>query len=42
MYSDFSLTEKLVAAIEKGEITVGLFMDFSKAIDIVDHNISYE
>ena len=39
MYSDFSLTE-IFKAIEKGEITVGLFMDFSKAIDIVDHNIS--
>ena len=35
------LIEKLVSAIEKGGIAVGLFMDFSKAFDIVDHTILF-
>ena len=33
------LIEKLVSAVEKGEIAVGLFKHFSKAFVIVYHNI---
>ena len=34
-----SLMENLTQAIEKGEYVVGVFLDFSKAFDTVDHEI---
>ena len=33
------LTDKLTNAIEKGEYGIGVFLDFSKAFDTVDHTI---
>ena len=33
------LIDKLTNAIEKGEYGIGVFLDFSKAFDTVDHNI---
>ena len=36
------LLDELVSAIEKGEIGIGIFIDFRKAFDTVDHNILLE
>ena len=33
------LTDKIIQAIENGEYAIGVFLDFSKAFDTVDHNI---
>ena len=37
-----SLTDRLIESMEKGEITVGIFIDFRKAFDTVNHEISLE
>ena len=34
-----SLLEKISAALDKGEFVIGIFLDFSKAFDTVDHDI---
>ena len=34
-----TLMDKLVNALENKEIVVGIFLDFSKAFDTVDHDI---
>ena len=34
-----SLVDNLTQALEKGEYVVGVFIDFSKAFDTVDHEI---
>ena len=31
------LMDKLISAMENGEIGIGIFMDFGKAFDTVDH-----
>ena len=36
------LAERLITAIEKGEIGIGIFIDFRKAFDTVDHSILLE
>ena len=36
------LLEKLISALEKGEIGIGIFIDFRKAFDTVDHTILLE
>ena len=33
------LMDKLIHAIENGEYVMGVFLDFSKAFDRVDHTI---
>ena len=33
------LMDKLIHAIENGEYVMGIFLDFSKAFDTVDHTI---
>ena len=33
------LLDKLINSIENGETVVGVYLDFSKAFDTVDHNI---
>ena len=35
------LVDKLVRAMEKGEFVLGIFLDFSKAFDTVDHEIFF-
>ena len=34
-----TLVDRLSEALEKGETVIGLFLDFSKAFDTVDHEI---
>ena len=34
-----TLIDKISAALDSSEIVVGLFRDFSKAFDIVDHEM---
>ena len=34
-----SFIDKVIQAIEKGEYAIGVFLDFSKAFDTVDHDI---
>ena len=34
--------DKLVKALEKGEVGIGIFIDFRKAFDTVDHTILLE
>ena len=34
-----SFIYKVIQAIEKGEYAIGVFLDFSKAFDTVDHDI---
>ena len=33
------LVDKIMEALDQGESVVGVFLDFSKAFDTVDHNI---
>ena len=33
------IIDKLIKSIDKGEHVIGVFLDFSKAFDIVDHDI---
>ena len=35
------LVDKITEALDQGECVVGVFLDFSKAFDTVDHNILY-
>ena len=37
-----SLIDRLTHAIENGEYVIGVFLDFSKAFDTVDHGISLD
>ena len=41
-YALTQLYDKISCAIDNKEITVGVFIDLSKAFDIVDHNILLE
>ena len=34
-----TIVDRLSEALEKGESVIGLFLDFSKAFDTVDHHI---
>ena len=36
------LVDKITEALDQGESVVGVFLDFSKAFDTVDHNILLE
>ena len=36
------LMDKLITALENNEIVIGIFLDFSKAFDMVDHKIITE
>ena len=38
----FSLIDRLTSAIEDGEYVTGIFLDFSKVFDTVDHHILLE
>ena len=35
------LTDKLIKSLEKGEFVIGVYLDFSKAFDTVDHAILF-
>ena len=35
------LMNELITSLEKGEIVVGVFLDFSKAFDTVDHHLLF-
>ena len=35
------LMNELISSLEKGESVIGVFLDFSKAFDTVDHAICY-
>ena len=35
------LVDKITEALDQGESVVGVFLDFSKALDTVDHNILF-
>ena len=35
----FTLMDKLTTAFENGEFAVGVFLDFSKAFDTINHQI---
>ena len=37
-----SLTDKLINILENGEVAVGIFIDFRKAFDTVNHEILLE
>ena len=37
-----TLVDQLIQALENGEYVVGVFLDFSKAFDTVDHSILSE
>ena len=39
VHSLITITEEIKKAIDKGEYTCGVFIDFEKAFDTVDHNI---
>ena len=34
-----TLMDKIISALEKGHFTIGIFLDFSKAFDTVNHEI---
>jgi hypothetical protein len=36
------VVDKIVKSLEKGEVTVGLYLDFSKAFDTINHEILFE
>ena len=36
------LVDKITEALDQGESVVGVFLDFSKAFDTVDHNILWQ
>ena len=36
------LTDKLIKSLENGEFVIGVYLDFSKAFDTVEHEISCE
>ena len=37
-----TLVDKLIQALKNGEYVVGVFLDFSKTFDTVDHSILFE
>jgi hypothetical protein len=37
-----TLMEKIITALEKGHFTIGIFLDFSKDFDTVNHHILLE
>ena len=37
-----AMMDNLIQALEKGEFVVGVFLDFSKAFDTVNHDILFE
>ena len=36
------LVDKITEALDQGESAVGVFLDFSKAFDTIDHNILFK
>jgi hypothetical protein len=36
------LVDKIATALDEGNSAIGIFLDFSKAFDIVDHNILFK
>ena len=35
------VVDKIIKSLEKGEFTIGLFLDFSKAFDTIDHDVLF-
>ena len=36
---DFTLTDRIISAMDNNDVPIGIFLDLSKAFDTIDHAI---